>query len=318
MRCISGPISEPRAKRFSGSLTKHRLAGHRRPARPRGLVRRGSTLIELLVVMSIIAVLIGMLVPSLQRSVTLVRSTMCQNNLKEVSLALRIYRVESEGWLPVSAPVQDSIASGNAGPSKPEVWFMKLHPEYLANPAHLSCPEDPFGYRMKQASDLTSDPLIANYASYGINSFIMNAGHGLLAHLERFEPSRPGDTILLADLGPDHANRTGSAGEGGMPSRNQSLLSWDDGYDIFNGMSSPWLTGRHRGGIHVATVDGALRHVSTRSVRERTINAHYEDCESGGCTLCRELFLYHYSFARRRLFWWTGPLPELVASRIGS
>ncbi|MGB0714374.1 MAG: type II secretion system protein [Phycisphaerae bacterium] len=281
--------------------------------------RRGSSLIELLVVVSIIAVLFGMLVPSLQRSVSLVRATMCQNNLKEVSLALRIYRVENEGWLPVSDSVNEVVASEDGSDSRPDVWFMKLYPEYMVNPAHLSCPEDPFGYRMKQASNLTDDPSIANFASYGINSFIMSAGRGLLAHVERFEPSRPGDTILLADLGPDYVSRGSNEGIGDIiPSRNQSLLSWGDGFDIFNGMSQPWLTDRHKRGVYVATVDGGLRHVNTRQIMSSPVQEYYEECEAGGCTLCRELFLYHYSFARRRLFWWTGELPELVASRIGS
>ncbi|MHC5109847.1 MAG: hypothetical protein ACYTHJ_08220 [Planctomycetota bacterium] len=283
--------------------------------------RRASSIIELLVVVSIIAVLFGMLIPSLQRSISLVRTTMCQNNLREVSHSLHIYRVENEGWLPVSAPVQDSIVAQVGSESQePNVWFMKLYPDYLKNPEHLSCPEDPFGFRLKQGRDFRSDPGLTNYASYGINSFIMTGGKGVLANVDRFEPSRPGDTILLADLGPDDVSggsrdpRTG----GLVPSRNESLLSWGDDYDIFEGTSDPWITSRHKKGINVVTLGGGVRHVDTKPIISRAINDYYDECDDGGCTLCRELSLYHYTFAHRRLFWWTGALPELASSRIGS
>src|SRR4051794_7461179 len=60
----------------------------------------GFTLIELLVVIGIIAVIISMLLPSLNRARQQAYSAQCLSNLKQVGQAALIYAAENKGWLP--------------------------------------------------------------------------------------------------------------------------------------------------------------------------------------------------------------------------
>ena len=93
----------------------------------RGLAA-GFTLIELLVVIAIIAILAAMLLPVLSHAKETARRISCMNNLRQLSLASRMYVDDNQGIYPPRA--------------RTDRWPDKFYDNYGKNAKMLLCPTD--------------------------------------------------------------------------------------------------------------------------------------------------------------------------------
>lgn len=113
--------------------------------------RRGFTLIELLVVVAIIGILIALLMPAVQAAREAARRAQCQNNLKQIGLALQNYHAQLRGfppgsnWMPNQNPATSTTYLRN--------WVISILPFIEQEPLYDSFN---FNYPIGHAANRTA------------------------------------------------------------------------------------------------------------------------------------------------------------------
>lgn len=307
--------------------------------------RRGFTLIELLVVVAIIALLISILLPSLNTARQQAQAVACRANISQINLGLRSYMEDHNGYLPNhiwSESAWGTISTGEW--FKSDLWFYTLFPDYVGDGGVYQCPGDPYKDQFDFEAREDNEPDGALHeettvpsCGYGMNYLFREADGNWGDNdwkpyqIEGVEgPDRLENSILLAEVGPDTNMRVVpiyNYGEDGLPWRDGGRLIYDDGARGFLAEPVPtWLTMRHRGTINMLAMDGAVRVVNTEEwvTGERLILNRYRlnfrgnktDCwgrKSDGsyiCGLC-QAGVTHYTFADDNLWWWYGSMASV-------
>lgn len=99
--------------------------------------KNGFTLIELLVVIAIIAILAGLLLPTLSRAKQRAWTVSCNSNLRQIGLGMRMFADDSNEYYPESGA---TIYWGAIDPRTGKASWMEQMFSYLGNTNAYNCP----------------------------------------------------------------------------------------------------------------------------------------------------------------------------------
>jgi prepilin-type N-terminal cleavage/methylation domain-containing protein len=219
-------------------------AARRRPGRSSAF-----TLIELLVVIAIIAILAAILFPVFAQARDKARQSACLSNVKQIALAIAMYRQDWDGYNPFAGwPIDKNgkLTAHGPGAIYWEDWQFSIQP-YLKNAGVLRCPTDKTPFDERPVSYIFNNMLSYNRQPFSEASV-----------------ERPAEVVLLWDgYGPTSSGTTKDRplinGQVYPANMFREYSQW--------GQQAQWLADpkrglpRHNGGGHAIYVDMHARWV---------------------------------------------------------
>ena len=120
------------------------------------------TLVELLVVISIIAMLLAIMMPSLQKARNQAKKVVCLSNMRQMGIVLITYLVDSDNHLPPSS----------CHLSNPDQYWLCILNKHSSAPLLFRCPSDKAKVFIDWSKPLTAQPADARWSSFGINALM--------------------------------------------------------------------------------------------------------------------------------------------------
>jgi len=187
------------------------MQDRRQKNEPIGQKRRGFTLIELLVVIAIIAILAALLLPALTAAKAKAKATNCLSNMKQVSLATRMYVDDSLGklmplWRQPGNPAFDPwsydpgtfIVQNAAG----LFWEDALRlGGYAKNANVFDCPSMLYLASKSVGGSISTNHTLGigmNYPEYGYCVTVSDTSPNLR---KESQVQKPSDSMIYADAG---------------------------------------------------------------------------------------------------------------------
>jgi prepilin-type N-terminal cleavage/methylation domain-containing protein len=226
--------------------------------------QKGFTLIELLVVISIIALLMAILMPALQRVRKQAQAVACQANLRQWGPIFSMYLDDNEGMF------------SEFSPGVEHVWIAVLKP-YYKNPDICLCPTTlkswmdgilgtfvAWDWRAYEDDipDEMYDYYAGTYGSYGKNSWLSQAGTGPFSDSGPFcwrniKDVKGGSRVpLLLDCN----------FLGGFPQEFDEPPPYDGYFDVGVAEMTRYCINRHEGYVNSLFVDYSVRKIGLKEL----------------------------------------------------